>query len=82
MTFDLRARSFLHNQVRSIVGSLERVGAGAWPPGQVAIALAARDRGACGPVAPPGGLCLIGVGYPADPFGGPNADINTDALPT
>lgn len=66
--FHLAARSFLHNQVRSIVGTLERVGAGAWPPGRVAEALAARDRAACGPVSPPQGLCLTGVGYPADPF--------------
>jgi tRNA pseudouridine38-40 synthase len=68
--FDLAARSFLHNQVRSIVGTLERVGAGAWTPADVARALAARDRAACGPVAPPQGLCLVGVSYPADPFGG------------
>ncbi len=67
--FQLRARSFLHNQVRSIVGTLERVGAGAWPPDRVGAALCARDRAACGPVAPPQGLCLTGVGYPADPFG-------------
>ncbi len=67
--FTLRARSFLHNQVRSIIGTLERVGAGAWSPGDVAAALAARDRAACGPVSPPGGLCLTGVGYPVDPFG-------------
>jgi tRNA pseudouridine38-40 synthase len=66
----LRARSFLHNQVRSIAGTLERVGAGAWAPERVAEALTARDRAACGPVAPPGGLCLTGVGYEADPFGG------------
>jgi tRNA pseudouridine38-40 synthase len=66
--FTLRARSFLHNQVRSIVGTLERVGTGAWPPDRVAQALAARDRAACGPVAPPDGLYLTGVGYPADPF--------------
>lgn len=66
--FHLRARSFLHNQVRSIVGTLERVGAGAWPPGRVAEALAARSRAACGPVAPPMGLTLTGVGYPQDPF--------------
>ncbi len=63
-----RARSFLHAQVRSIVGTLERVGAGVWPPDRVAVALAARDRAACGPVAPPQGLCLTGVSYPADPF--------------
>ncbi|MFM2354974.1 MAG: hypothetical protein RLZZ528_710 [Pseudomonadota bacterium] len=67
--FALRARSFLHNQVRSIVGTLERVGAGAWEPARVAEALAARDRAACGPVCPPQGLYLTGVGYPADPFG-------------
>ncbi|CTQ33750.1 tRNA pseudouridine(38-40) synthase TruA [Jannaschia rubra] len=64
----LRSRSFLHNQVRSIAGTLERVGAGAWPPERVAQALAARDRAACGPVAPPFGLFLTGVTYPADPF--------------
>lgn len=68
--FTLRARSFLHNQVRSIVGTLERVGAGSWQPADVAAALAARDRAACGPVCPPQGLYLTGVGYPADPFGG------------
>lgn len=66
--FALRARSFLHNQVRSIVGTLERVGAGSWQPADVATALAARDRAACGPVCPPQGLYLTGVGYPSDPF--------------
>jgi tRNA pseudouridine38-40 synthase len=67
--FRLRARSFLHNQVRSIVGTLERVGAGAWRPEQVHEALEARNRAACGPVAPPQGLYLAGVSYPRDPFG-------------
>ncbi len=66
--FELAARSFLHNQVRSIVGTLERVGIGVWSPDQVGAALAARDRAACGPVAPPQGLCLVGVSYPDDPF--------------
>jgi tRNA pseudouridine38-40 synthase len=66
--FDLAARSFLHNQVRSIVGTLDRVGAGAWSPADVRAALQARDRAACGPVAPPQGLYLVGVSYPADPF--------------
>lgn len=66
--FFLRARSFLHNQVRSIVGTLERVGAGAWSPDQVKTALEARDRAACGPVCPPQGLYLAAVGYPEDPF--------------
>ena len=66
--FRLSARSFLHNQVRSIVGTLERVGSGAWTPDDVKAALAARNRAACGPVCPPQGLYLAGVGYPADPF--------------
>jgi tRNA pseudouridine38-40 synthase len=78
--FSLRARSFLHNQVRSIVGTLERVGAGAWPPGRVAGALAARDRAECGPVCPPQGLYLVGVGYPLDPFA-EVADIGWGASP-
>lgn len=66
--FHVRARSFLHNQVRSFVGTLERVGAGAWAPDDVHKALAARDRAACGPVCPPQGLYLSRVGYPVDPF--------------
>ena len=66
--FRLRARSFLHNQVRSFVGTLERVGAGAWEPEDVKQALEARDRAACGPVCPPQGLYLSGVGYPDNPF--------------
>lgn len=67
--FDLVARSFLHNQVRSIVGSLERVGSGVWEPARIGAALAARDRTACGPMAPPDGLYLTGVSYESDPFG-------------
>ncbi|MBU9699826.1 tRNA pseudouridine(38-40) synthase TruA [Rhodobacteraceae bacterium HSP-20] len=66
--FHLRARSFLHNQVRSIVGTLERVGAGSWQPADVKAALDARDRAACGPVCPPQGLYLTRVIYPEDPF--------------
>jgi tRNA pseudouridine38-40 synthase len=66
--FTLRARSFLHNQVRSIIGTLDRVGAGAWQPEQVKAALEAKDRAACGPVSPPDGLYMTGVGYPVDPF--------------
>lgn len=68
--FTLKARSFLHNQVRSFVGTLERVGAGAWTPERVAQALQARDRAACGPVCPPDGLSLMAVSYPKDPFAG------------
>ncbi|GGH34483.1 tRNA pseudouridine38-40 synthase [Cribrihabitans marinus] len=67
--FHVRARSFLHNQVRSFVGTLERVGAGAWTADDVQAALEARDRAACGPVCPPQGLYLAGVGYPAPVFG-------------
>ncbi|MEM6609374.1 MAG: tRNA pseudouridine(38-40) synthase TruA [Pseudomonadota bacterium] len=66
--FHLRARSFLHNQVRSIVGTLERVGAGRWQSRDVKRALEAKDRAACGPVAPPDGLYLAAVSYPEDPF--------------
>ena len=57
------ARSFLHNQVRSFVGTLERVGAGKWTPEGVRDALVAADRARCGPVAPPDGLYLTHVGY-------------------
>lgn len=59
------ARSFLHHQVRSIVGSLKHVGEGKWQPDDVARALAARDRTRCGVVAPPTGLYLVSVGYGA-----------------
>lgn len=57
------ARSFLHNQVRSMVGSLVLVGEGKWSADDLAKALAARDRTACGPVAPPDGLYLMKVDY-------------------
>ncbi|MDG1170741.1 MAG: tRNA pseudouridine(38-40) synthase TruA [Sulfitobacter sp.] len=66
--FDVRARSFLHNQVRSFVGSLERVGTGSWTPQDMRSALEAQDRAACGPVCPPQGLYLAHVVYPSDPF--------------
>ncbi|RUU28781.1 tRNA pseudouridine(38-40) synthase TruA, partial [Mesorhizobium sp. M6A.T.Ca.TU.002.02.2.1] len=58
------ARSFLHNQVRSMVGSLKRVGEGGWTIADLKAALDARDRAACGQVAPPDGLFLVGVDYP------------------
>ena len=57
------ARSFLHTQVRSMVGSLALVGEGRWSADDLAGALAARDRAACGPVAPPDGLYLVQVDY-------------------
>ena len=57
------ARSFMHHQVRSIVGSLKCVGDGKWRPDDMRKALEAKDRAACGPVAPADGLYLIGVDY-------------------
>ena len=57
------SRSFLHRQVRSMTGSLAEVGAGRWSAADVKTALEAKDRKACGPVAPARGLCLIGVEY-------------------
>jgi tRNA pseudouridine38-40 synthase len=63
---DFAARSFLHRQVRSLVGSLVQVGLGRWSAADFAGALAARDRARCGPVAPARGLCLIAVDYPSD----------------
>lgn len=57
------ARSFLHRQVRSMTGTLAEVGLGRWSVADVAAALAAKDRTACGPVAPSDGLYLTGVKY-------------------
>ena len=57
------ARSFLHSQVRSMVGSLVMAGEGKWSADDLAAALAARDRTRCGQVAPPHGLYLVRVDY-------------------
>ena len=57
------ARSFLHHQVRSMVGSLVHVGEGKWSSADLAGALSVRDRAACGQVAPPYGLYLVCVEY-------------------
>lgn len=64
-TVEIRAaaRSFLHNQVRSLAGTLKQVGEGRWSANDVKTALEARDRSACGPVAPPDGLYLLRVDY-------------------
>ncbi len=62
------ARSFLHHQVRNMVGTLRLVGDGRWPPSEVARVLAACDRTQAGPTAPAGGLFLTGVRYVPDPF--------------
>lgn len=59
-----QARSFLHHQVRNIVGTLKLTGEGKWSQADLAAALAARDRARGGPTAPAEGLCLVGVDYP------------------
>jgi tRNA pseudouridine38-40 synthase len=64
------ARSFLHHQVRNMVGTLKLVGIGQWVEARVAAALEARHRGAAGPTAPPEGLCLTAVRYDRDLWGG------------
>jgi tRNA pseudouridine38-40 synthase len=61
---EARARSFLHNQVRIIAGTLKRVGEGRWSVADVEAALAARNRDRAGPTAPPEGLTLVAVRYP------------------
>ncbi len=57
------SRSFLHRQVRSMTGSLAEVGVGRWSAADLKAALEAKDRKACGQVAPAEGLCLIAVEY-------------------
>ena len=71
--FIVKARSFLHHQVRNMVGTLKLVGEGRWPVARVAEVLAARDRTAAGPTAPAHGLCLAAVRYSTDPFLGHDA---------
>lgn len=66
------ARSFLHNQVRSMVGTIKKAGEGTWSVADVRAALEAADRAACGPVAPPDGLYLVRVDY--DGIEMPSAD--------
>ena len=68
--FLIKAPSFLHNQIRSFVGTLERVGAGRWPPQKVKTILEKCSRSSCGPVCSPSGLYLTNVIYPEDPFYG------------
>src|SRR5204862_1408463 len=60
---EARARSFLHHQVRNMAGTLKLVGLGRWHPDDMARALAARDRRAGGPTAPPEGLYLVEIQY-------------------
>jgi tRNA pseudouridine38-40 synthase len=68
------ARSFLHNQVRSMVGSLKLVGEGKWRASDLKGALEARDRAACGPVATASGLYLVRIDY-----GAPAAAVDESA---
>lgn len=60
---EFASRSFLHRQVRSMTGTIAEVGVGRWTKDDVRAALEARDRRACGPVAPAEGLYLTGVAY-------------------
>jgi len=64
------ARSFLHNQVRILAGTLKLVGEGKWSESDVAAALSAKDRTRAGPTAPPEGLCLMEVRYDGAANGG------------
>lgn len=73
--FHCRARSFLHNQIRSLIGSLERVGSGNWTPDDFKDVLDAMDRQACGPVAPPQGLYLSKVRYADEVFNGEGSNV-------
>jgi tRNA pseudouridine38-40 synthase len=73
------ARSFLHNQVRILAGTLQLVGRGQWSKADVEQALAARDRTRAGPTAPPVGLCLMEVRYGPAAVGGLAADQRSDA---
>ena len=66
--FDVEARSFLHHQVRNLVGTLQLVGCGRWTSERLQAALEACDRRAGGPTAPAEGLYLVGVDYDPDPF--------------
>jgi tRNA pseudouridine38-40 synthase len=63
VVLEFASRSFLHRQVRSMTGSLAEVGVGRWTRADLQAALEARDRKACGPVAPAEGLYLTQVDY-------------------
>ena len=75
--FEIEADGFLYNMVRNIVGSLERVGAGKYPPDWICAALSRRDRSAAGPTAPAHGLFLAKVEYPGECF--PDDPLQTDS---
>ncbi|GBR11978.1 tRNA pseudouridine(38-40) synthase TruA [Acetobacter oeni] len=75
IAFYVEARSFLHHQVRNLVGTIQLVGCGKWSPERVRVALEARDRKEGGPTAPAEGLYLTTVDYDPDPFGGPESGV-------
>ena len=75
---EVGARSFLHNQVRILVGTLQLVGRGQWTRRDVEQALEARDRTRAGPTAPPQGLCLMEVGYDLRRADGDDAEVTSD----
>jgi tRNA pseudouridine38-40 synthase len=60
---EVEGDGFLYNMVRNIVGTLVEVGIGRWPPEKIDLILQAKDRRAAGPIAPPGGLCLMRIEY-------------------
>lgn len=66
LIIEAKARSFLHHQVRNMVGSLKMVGEGAWPESRVAEVLSAKNRAVAGPTAPAEGLYFVSVGYAPD----------------
>jgi tRNA pseudouridine38-40 synthase len=77
---DVGARSFLHNQVRILVGTLQLVGRGQWRKVDVEDALAARDRTRAGPTAPPHGLCLMEVRYDGSAAGDADPEEPADEM--
>jgi tRNA pseudouridine38-40 synthase len=76
---DVRGTGFLYNQVRNMVGTLYEVGRGHWAPERVAAILASGDRAQAGPTAPPHGLCLEWIRYPALPDVGAAEQPEDDA---
>jgi tRNA pseudouridine38-40 synthase len=78
IAIEVGARSFLHNQVRILVGTLQLVGRGQWNRGDVEEALAAKDRTRAGPTAPPHGLCLMEVRYDGSAAADPEEAIDED----
>jgi tRNA pseudouridine38-40 synthase len=70
LILELTGTGFLRHMVRAIAGTLVEIGRGRWPPSEMAAILASRDRARAGPTAPPQGLFLVSVDYPASPLGG------------